>query len=151
MVSIKRLMGAAVGTLALLTGGLATAPGASASVGDVNCLNSQFSGGTTYETSSSTLCVKSYSNYNGSGQSGYRVWFNNRTSNTLHLDFNLECIGGARYGDLGDFYLPPGYAGSYFFSVGLKYGCAGMAYDYGNYFYSKTGYHWINTLWIYYP
>ncbi|MFE3238554.1 hypothetical protein ACFXKJ_41420, partial [Kitasatospora indigofera] len=64
MLPIKRFIGTGIGIIALLTGGLATAPTASAAVGDTACLFGNFSGGTGYETSDSSLCVRSYSNYN---------------------------------------------------------------------------------------
>ena len=148
MLSIKRLVGAGMATLALLVGALATAPSASANVGDVSCLNGNLSGATSYETSTSSLCVKSYTSYNGLG-SGYRVWFNNRSNQTLSLKLGVTCIGGEWY-ESGQMNIPTGHAGVLYFGIGLRYGCTGTARDLGNYFASKGAPKIVQTYWVYY-
>ncbi len=134
MSSVKRLIGAGIGTLILLAGGAMTAaPSASAAVGEKKCgvaLN-----GVTVNT---PLCLKSYSN-------GYEISYYNDTGQPRRLDFNLNCSTG-RYGDLGSFWSFPGTTRTYFFEVGVKNWCQGGMYDYNA---TPTGGLWFWTNPIY--
>ena len=123
----RRLFCALTTVVALLAGTFATASTASAASGE--CSSSD--GG--------QICVQSYSN-------GYNVWFTNNSGTTKHLDFNLQCDNGNRYGDQGDFWSYPGNRNSYFFEVGYQGTCHTRMYDYGagRWYGSNSGYGYYN-------
>ncbi|MFE3114293.1 hypothetical protein [Kitasatospora indigofera] len=116
MPSLKHLVGVGLGTLALLAGGAATAPSASAGVVTKTCGVSV--GGV---TNSTKLCLERLSY-------GYRVSYKNETGQALHLSFGLRC-GTSIYYDDGSFMSYPGWTSSYIFNIGIKPWCQGLLYD----------------------
>ncbi|MFE3113417.1 hypothetical protein [Kitasatospora indigofera] len=123
MSSVKRIVGTGIAAISLVGGILATAVPASANVGDWFCDKND--GG--------QLCLMSVS-------AGYKIWYTNQTSQSKHLDFNIQCLYPAtRYGDEGSFTSNPGWTNYYTFQVGRKDGCSPLLYDYGTR-------HWYNTV-----
>ena len=114
MPSPKHLIGVGLGTLALLVGGAATAPSASAasktcgvSIGGV--------------TNTTRLCLERL-------PYGYRVSYKNETRQDLHLSFGLRCSSGIYY-DNKSFTSHDGWTSSVTFAIGIKPWCQGLLYD----------------------
>ncbi len=108
MPSIKRIIGVALSSLTLTAAGFATAPAASATVGQKVCGSGFTSPG---------LCIQEYSN-------GYNISYTNNMNTYFRADFNLVCSDGT-YGDQGAFIIGPYRTYTYFFAVGTKNWCQG--------------------------
>jgi hypothetical protein len=113
MFSAKRALGSGMAVLGILAGSAATAPTASAAVGDWHC-DTRDNG---------QLCIQAKTN-------GYKVWYTNQSGSVKNLDFNLGCNTGT-YGDEGSFQSNPGWTNSYLFEVGRKQWCLPAMYDFG--------------------
>lgn len=107
MKSVKRLVGVALGTIALIAGGAVTAPSASAVV-VATCTNS--------------VCIKATG-------TGYEISYYNGTGQWKYVEFGLECwTGGStlyQYNSGGAFTSWPGTTRYYFWSKGNKQSCRG--------------------------
>ena len=82
--------------------------------------------GASNDQNGGVLCLQTVDDQYGYG---YRASFTNRDK-LKHLDFNLLCSGGLRYGDEGSFLSYPNTTRSYTFRVGKKYQCLPYLYDF---------------------